>query len=328
MKAQLKSVLRPLYHAYLSLRYKRQARQILHDYAAHHREAQQLFASEGNAGRPSISSLAAIRVREIVPWGKDNLISLPVNYLDLVERLRRDVREKFEHSRHCWFFPKLDAQPVPDRTQDIPAVQNGAVIAIQLRDCFNVDGLQELCAPLLPELERKVYGAHVIVDKVYIYRNLVSYAKEQVSWTWHYDNHPTEIMKVMIYLTDVREEHGPFEYLRSTDTHEALYMAPTPLSGYGRISATALHRYLSNGYEGRKVTGCSGTMLLFDENVVHKANIAKSSHRDVVVLQVRPATFRPNAYIDPSWTGSFQHVDFNSDPYDYEPKKKVKMLSG
>lgn len=328
MKERLKSVLRPLYHSYLSLRYKRRAQQILHDYAAHHREAQQLFASGGNAGTPIISSLADVRVREIAPGGKGNLINLPVNYLNLIERLRRDVHEKFEHSRNCWFFPKLEAQPVPDRTRDIPAVQNGGVIAIQLRDCLTVDGLQELCARLLPELERKVYGSHVIVDKVYIYRNLVSHAEEQVSWTWHYDNHPVEILKIMIYLTDVCEDNGPFEYLRSMQTHQALYMAPAPLSGYGRVSDNAVQQYLSNGYECHKVTGQSGTLLLFDENVVHKANVAKSGYRDVVVLQIRPATFRPETYIDPRWTGSFQHVDFSLTPYEYEPKPKPKMLSG
>ena len=69
-------------------------------------------------------------------------------------------------------------------------------------------------------------------------------------------------------------------------------------------------------------------MILFDNNVLHKANIPSVGYRDVVVLQIRPVHFTPRGPIDRAWTGSFQHVDFNPNPYDYRPRLKPRMLSG
>jgi hypothetical protein len=55
-------------------------------------------------------------------------------------------------------------------------------------------------------------------------------------------------------------------------------------------------------------------MLIFDDNVIHRAVLARASHRDVMVLQLRPATSRVRPCIDPGWTGTFRHSPFNLDP--------------
>lgn len=325
---QFKQLIRPLYYAVHSTVFYFRALKILRDYDAHYREAKRLYAIAGNEPRLKIPSLSDVRVRWLVPASDDGLVTVSDAYPMLIGRMHRDVQVRLERSANCRFFPKLRTQSLPECTEDIPEVKDGEVIAVQLKECLDVDGLQELCALVLPQLERYVYGSHVIVDKVYVYRNLVSHREGEVSWTWHYDNHPIGIMKIMIYLTDVREDNGPFEYLRARGTHEALYMSPRPLSDYGRISPSAAKGHLSRGYERHKVTGPAGTMVLFDENVVHRANVAESGFRDVIVLQIRPATFRRAAFIDPQWTGSFEHVDFNPDPYDLRPRQKLDMLSG
>lgn len=325
---QLKQLIRPLYYAAHSTVFYFRALKILRDYDAHYREAQRRYATEGNGAELRIPSLSDVRVRRLAPAYNGNLVIVPDTYPSLIERLHHDVRVRLNRSVNCRFFPKLQTRELPEHTEDIPEVQDGDVIAVQLKESLDLDGLQELCAQVLPQIEQRVYGAHVIVDKVYVYRNLVSRREGEVSWTWHYDNHPVGIMKIMIYLTDVHEENGPFEYMRSRGTHEALYMSPRPLSGYGRISHSAARGYLSHRYESHKVTGPAGTMVLFDENVVHRANIATSGFRDAVMLQIRPATFPPASFIDPRWTGSFEHVDFNPDPYHLEPQQKLDMLSG
>jgi hypothetical protein len=328
MREGIKSILRPLYHFYLSVRNRGRARKILQDYAEHHREAQQAYRADGHIPSLSVSSPKDVRVRRIDPQGGESFIELSENYRALTDRISHDVETKLGYVRNCWFFPKLKVPPAHDKVTDLEAVRNGEVIAVQLKDYLGVEGLNELCAHLIPEIEKKVYGSYVLVDKVYVYRNLVSHVKEQVSWTWHYDNHPVEVLKVMIYLTDVSESNGPFEYLRSSRTMEGIYRNPTPLSGYGRVSSREVQGYLAEGAESQKVTGPRGTLLFFDDNVVHKANVAQSGYRDVIVLQLRPCTLRQRSFISSSHTGSFEHVDFNQDPWQYAPISKRIMVSG
>ena len=39
------------------------------------------------------------------------------------------------------------------------------------------------------------------------------------------------------------------------------------------------------------MTGLKGTTILFDNNVVHRAVLARATDRDVLVFQVRPVAF-------------------------------------
>src|SRR5262249_32615112 len=154
---------------------------------------------------------------------------------------------------------------------DIEAVRSGEVITIQLVNPFRIEGLEELCSPILEEIEQKIYGSYAIVDKVYVYRSPVSRRAPAASWLWHFDNHPHEVLKVMIYLTNVTEGRAPFEYLRDARTLEPLRGAPlAPSYGTSRISDEAIARHVRAGCQPQRVTGKAGTLLIFDENVVHR----------------------------------------------------------
>jgi hypothetical protein len=324
---QLKTLVRPVYHAVRAAVYYPKARRILEAYSTQYQEARSVYQYSGGLGPPTVSSLSAMLVEKAEPGRPGAILSLPDYYPALVDRVHAAIKEQLSRTKNCWFFPRVQSSSLPDRLEDVPAVRNGEVIAVQLRDPCGIEGLEELCRAVLPQIEQKVYGAYLIVDKVYIYRNLPGHVPDQVSWLWHYDNHPPQVRKIMIYLTEVTEETGPFEYLRASETGKPLYMPPTPLSGYGRISLDEIGRRLAAGYESHKVTGPKGTLVFFEENVAHKANVARQGCRDAVFFQVRPATFHPGSYIDPRWTGTFQHVDFNPDPYEYQPKPKPNMLS-
>lgn len=328
-KETLKSYFRPIYHSYLSVRYGGRAERIVRDYAAHYQKARELFVSDGNVVELAIPSLDEVKVRPLYPVsGSNPLVTFPANYTALVERVHRDVQARLEHTVNCRFFPKIpiNRSAFPTLTKDIPEVRAGKIIALQLKSWQDLDALEEICAILIPPLQRKVFGSYVIVDKVYAYRNIVSRLEDQVSWRWHSDNHPTQVKKIIIYLTDVGENTGPLEYVRSKDTGEAPVIEPKPLLGVN-ITQRQLAGYLATGHELVKLTGKRGTTVFFDENIVHKANVAGQGHRDALFLQVRPCTFKPERYIDPRWTGSFEHVDFNPDPYDYQPRPKIGILS-
>jgi hypothetical protein len=298
------------------------ARAILTAYATHLRHARRRFRRDGRSANGALARLSDLGARVWAPGGLDNHFELGPRYDALVRRLGDDVSARFELTRECTMFPAVTATALPERVQDVAEIRAGECISLQLKEYVELTALQELAAEVVRELEAKIYGAYVIVDKVYVYRNLVTRQAPQVSWLWHYDNHPNEISKVMIYLTDVTDKTAPFEFLAAERSGKALSLAPSPLVGTSRLGPDALERYMDLGFRSRRVTGKAGTLILFDNNIAHRANVATEGHRDVLVLQVRPATFRPASPLDRRWTGSFAHVDFSRNPYAYSPRLK------
>ena len=313
--------------ALLRLRRYPEARRILRGYAAHYGEAQRIFRADGNAVEPAFASIRDVGVRVVMPGAKRNVLELPDNYPDLLNRMRADVRERMAWSANCRFFPALDPRLTPDRTDAVLDMTKGDTLTIHLREYLNINGLEELCAQVMPQVERTIYGSYAAVDKVYVYRSLVSHQPPQVSLVWHFDEHPREMLKIMIYLTDVDEGTAPFTYLRSAGSSEALIGARMPIGGYSRISDLRIAAYVAKGFAIRPVTGPRGTMILFHDNVIHRGTLATRSHRDVIVLQLRPSCFRCRPYIDSRWTGSFQHESVNHDPWVMAPELESSEAS-
>lgn len=297
---------------------------ILRQYTNHYHKAQTAFGGKANKAETVIATLDEVGVRATFFGEESQFIKLPNNYLELISRVSECAKPRFSLSKECSFLPRLPTASLPARTEDIPAIQAAQVITVRLKDPFNIDGIEDLCSPIMKELERKVYGSYAIVDKIYCYRSLISRQTRSVSWLWHYDNHPREILKIMIYLSDVDTQNAPFEYLRHAKSLKPVYGSPlAPLCGDSRINEERMQRYLTRGFESHQVTGPSGTLILFDNNVIHRGNLACKTHRDVLVLQVRPTTVKTDRYIDPRWTGSFQHGDFNPNPADHKPGPKT-----
>lgn len=298
-------------------------RRILRRYTAHYRRAQRAY--EGT-GVPAVS-VYEVGVRVIEPGGA-GFLRLPADFTARARAVARAASAALDRSELCDFFPAVPVEQRTERTADIRAVADGQVITIKLRDPFTIAGLADLAEPLLDELERQVYGCHAIVDKLYVYRSPVSRQSPQASWLWHFDNHPREMLKVMVYLSDVDDESAPFEYLHDARRRPRMGAPLAPLHGDSRVTAAQIERDLRDGWRTHRVTGPIGTVLVFDDNVVHRGTLARSRHRDVVVYQVRPADFKASPFVDPRWTGTFGHLDFNRDPREMRPMNRpVKQVS-
>ena len=314
---------RPPRYAYQWLRAKQIARAYKNQYAA----ARQIYAADGHRTRRSVESLTDIGVREIPPSG-DSLLTLPPHFAEVVRRMKHDFDRRASYTANCTFLPRIDREALPRLTEEMTEIHRGDIITLQLRDVLDLDGLQDFASLCVPQIEQNVYGSYAVVDKVYAYRNLVSHQREQVSWLWHYDNHPTEILKLMVYLTDVDAESGPFEYVRHATSRKVFSFVPRPLLGTSRVPPSFVENLVARGHERFRSVGPAGSLVLFDDNVLHKANIARSQPRDVVVLQLRPSLFRPEPYVDSRWTGSFQHDDVALSPWSHTPRLKRTRLSG
>lgn len=297
-------------------------RHILWRYSRHYRQAQRAFRRANPEVAPNARDVHDLTVTVSRPGDASAPLRLSAAHGDAVRRVAAAADAAFAVTAQCQFVPPLAAVRAP-RTEALPEVINREVIAIQLLDPLSLDGLRELCEPLMDEIERRFYGSFVLVDKVYVYRSPVSDQVPIASWLWHYDNHPREVNKVMVYLTDVTEGTAPFEIVREPGSGRPPYGAPlAPLHWKSRVPDAEIERYLANGLERHAVTGPSGTVLVFDDNVVHRATVARTSHRDVLVFQVRPVTFRAEPRIHPQWTGSFPHQYVNRDPSDLRPHPK------
>lgn len=302
-------------------------------YSRHYNTALKLYIEDGNQFLPKISSIYDIGAHLLYSPDRSTPFTIDNKYMDLVDKVSLAVNVQFRQPTNCYFFPRLTSPILPGQcTDDLQDIKNGNVITVQLREYNGIKGLTEMCSAIIASLERNVYGSYLIADKIYIYRSVVSKQSEQISWLWHYDNHPNEILKVMVYLTDVGKNNGPFEYLLNPVTGKSIKMKPIPNLVRPfietRINPQQIQKYARAGYTPFKMLGKKGTTCLFSENIIHRATIANERYRDVVVIQVRPVTFRPTSCISNKWTGSFQHVDVNRDPDLLQPVSKPNMASG
>lgn len=164
---------------------------------------------------------------------------------------------------------------------------------------------------ITPYLEENRFGCHLYVDKIYIYRTL-AIKERKSSYEWHYDNNPHEIVKNLIYLTDVTEDNSPYEYLATSDSigtlgyctrrgTEMWYPAPNN-SRVGHL----LNEFKAHGYSPKTVVGNKGTMISFMNNAIHRVNPIRSGYRDVINIRVKPTAAPAPEYANEGWTTGFE----------------------
>lgn len=236
---------------------------------------------------------------------ESNWLVLNSDYSQCVERIKNDLENRFTSKEECWYPPGLP-------------VEND--FATRIKNIWNIDGLEELCNLVVPQIESKIFGSHALVEAVYAYRNSYKEAGERSSWIWHYDNHPKETIKVMIYLTDVTEKTGAFQVLMNTEGETV--KAETTRIDYNcwtnpgsRIPNDLVSKLKEQGYIPTKIVGKSGTMCIFDNNIIHKASVPEKGHyRDAIVLMMRPTEQKRRPFVDNKNTGTFYHSDLHIDP--------------
>tara|TARA_Y100000389_G_scaffold144325_1_gene142671 strand:+ start:176 stop:973 length:798 start_codon:yes stop_codon:yes gene_type:complete len=171
------------------------------------------------------------------------------------------------------------------------------------------DELNIIAGELCDWLSDNVYGCHIYVDKVYIYRTK-KMKRRKSSYKWHYDNNPQEIRKNIIYLTDVGEFNSPFEYL-SKPNGEGLLMESTRTGpenwedapNGSRIDKEVKKLIKKEGHYSKKFVSEKGSIGSFINDIAHRGNPIIEGYRDVVNVRVKPTLEKPQKYIDKRWTG-------------------------
>ncbi|MGB3405386.1 MAG: 2OG-Fe(II) oxygenase [Microcoleaceae cyanobacterium] len=110
---------------------------------------------------------------------------------------------------------------------------------------------------------------------VYVRRDLANHVKKKTR-LWHLDKEDRKMLKVIIYLSDVSEKIGPFQYISKDLTpwifHNLRY-------NYSNITEEAMKAIISCSH-WKSCLGKSGTVIIIDPaNIFHRGKIPIISDR-------------------------------------------------
>lgn len=166
---------------------------------------------------------------------------------------------------------------------------------------------------LTPEIVGILHGAFGSLFKVYfgtIYRTHVTERAPTKSWLWHSDNHPGPRLKIMAYLTDATAETGALRIIPRPATRELFSR------GFrDRTDVAAFEDVLQDDSKHIVLEGRAGTVIVFDNNMIHKATAPVTGYRDVVMLQVLPSVIPWKQHLETS----FDRVSATEDGYATNP---------
>lgn len=179
----------------------------------------------------------------------------------------------------------------------------------------NSDIINNLYSLILPIIEKNIYNSHIQIIDISMYKNIFNNLKKGISsWLWHFDNHPNEFIKIMIYLTDVDENSAPFEIILDNDNNPIkLNSSKNSLEDWNktndiqyfknqyngnRISEETIDDLCNKGYKKKKICGKKGTIIIFSENIIHRATYPINNERCIINTVLAPSINKTNYNID------------------------------
>ena len=138
-----------------------------------------------------------------------------------------------------------------------------------------------------------------------------------------------------LYDTQKREGVKAPSSRVSWDTWEAAANATFHIPEYestwhstDRVPDHIVGNMVSKGIKIAKVLGKKGKFMLFDNNIIHRATVAKKRHRDVIVFQFKPTVEKIRPFLNPTNTGNgWDHNTFNVDPRILEAVRRIPQNS-
>jgi hypothetical protein len=104
-------------------------------------------------------------------------------------------------------------------------------------------------------------------------------ADRKASQIWHRDFDDSHLLKVFLYLSDVDEKSGPFEYVPgSHPTGRLAGVHPWAPMGVGRISDRELAKFVSTD-EVQTFTAPKGTLIFCNTSGLHRGGFAEANPR-------------------------------------------------
>jgi len=241
------------------------------------------------------------------------------NYYDLIENIRKKIDDKIKLREGCFI----------DDTGH----------AIRVNDWRDIKELYTLTEYFMPVVERDIFGCSAKIEFLHPYRNVPnpiswhSWPFEKVdesdpkavqsSWKWHYDDCPSEFVKLFIHLNEVTYNNGCLKYIEDKNGNVpvlpsyriAPHMDSAKPHEYvsSRVPPEVVGKKLDDGGQVVDVIGKPGSYAIHTPNIIHRASCPKpgTEPRDVLFFFIRPTIKKYSSYL--------------SDTYSYKPERNVKM---
>jgi hypothetical protein len=147
---------------------------------------------------------------------------------------------------------------------------------------------------ILKNAEQEVidyYGSYFQPYWMQIQRTTPGKTTADSSFGWHMDDNPREMIKLFVYLNDVGESNGAFRAFSLRHSRRILLKGFQSNSSATRLkSQTIADKHLKKYPQSLKVLeGPEGTVLAFDNNLVHKGTAPRVGYRHVIQIPVYPS---------------------------------------
>ena len=95
-----------------------------------------------------------------------------------------------------------------------------------LSDCHNE--IDIICKKIVPSIESCLYGCYLAVHRAYLYQNYIDNEEDKTDELnnnkWHWDNTPSTIINIVVYLSDVSESDSHLEIMVNSKNNNAVTM--------------------------------------------------------------------------------------------------------
>lgn len=113
--------------------------------------------------------------------------------------------------------------------------------------------------------------------------------KDDESLLWHYDDNPQGILKIFIYCSNQKEDSGAFKALDMKTSNSIKKTGFFTYTTEDRIRNQKKIKLYENNKEYLIAEGDVGSILVFQNNIIHKGNLPKIGNRDLIVLEIMPS---------------------------------------
>ena len=110
------------------------------------------------------------------------------------------------------------------------------------------------------------------------------------SLLWHYDDNPTGILKIFIYCSNQDKDSGAFTFVELEKSEKIKCGGFFTYTTEDRIKNQKILFESIDNTDINIAAGDEGSILVFQNNIVHKGNLPLRDKRNLIALEVMPST--------------------------------------